>query len=172
MIIMLNDLTTSLAIETDPERLQIKGVHVEPLMAASNEFWGETSLFDPTPRRDAGEVGSPEPIVTAAAISRGEDRDGRLGARASRMVVVGNAAMIDLHRETAQVDPLGYDFFSSMLNWVLNRENLAGITAKRVGTYQINLSAEGSQSVLVVILLGLPLVVASLAAAVWAARRS
>ena len=170
--IILSEQSESLGLETDPARLRAANLDVVPLLAARSDYWGEVKFYEDEPRRDDGDAGDPDLVVIAASIEKGAQRDQRLGAFSSRMVVAGNASLLDPDRESGRASPLGYDLVSSSLNWILNREELIGITAKRTESYHIKLGSSATAKILLLCLGLLPGAVFMFALFMWSVRRA
>jgi hypothetical protein len=162
----------TLRLEEDSRRLRAGSLEVTPLAFARTDYWGESRPDEPTPRRDEADTGAPDPLILAASIERGAQQDQRLSAAASRLVVVGNAALIDPDRETTRVNPVAYDFVSSSLSWLLDRDDLIGIASRRLPGYHLNLAPGHTAKILGLCLGLLPASVLSLLIAVWSVRRS
>jgi hypothetical protein len=121
-----------------------EGLHVESLIKAADGFWGETDYnvdiagggrVEFLPSKDI----SP-PLVLAAAVERGSVDDPRVDVGGGRMVVVGNADFI--HTDAlSQVEP-NVDLLVTSINWLLDRDNLAGVAPKSVRTFSLNLTEE------------------------------
>ena len=112
---VLSGQTQSLKMETEEDFLRARGVWIEPLLYAGPRYWGETRYMQELPVFDAEDT--PPPVVVAASIDRGAVRDARLRVISSRMVVVGNATLLD--PETRSVS--NADFLSAALNWMTSR---------------------------------------------------
>ncbi|MEI6351363.1 MAG: GldG family protein [Verrucomicrobiota bacterium] len=118
------------------ERVKANNIKLQPLIQASKGFWGETQFeiagggifFDP--KEDHS-----NPIV-AASVEKGALSDERVQVDSSRLIVVGNATFIG---NTAMTEA-DLDFFLSGLNWLLDREQLIGITPKPVRNLSLNLT--------------------------------
>jgi len=162
----------TLRIEEDNRILRAGALEVTPLAFASSDFWGESRPEDPAPRRDPADTGAPDPLILAASIERGAQQDQRLSATVSRLVVAGNAALIDPDRESTRANPVAYDFVSSSLSWLLNREELIGIASRRLPGYHLDLAPGQTAKILGLCLGLLPAAVLTLLLAVWSARRS
>jgi len=162
----------TLRLEEDSRVLRAGALEVTPLVLARPDYWGETRPDDPAPRRDAADTGEPDPLILAASIERGGQQDQRLGAASSRIIAVGNAALIDPDRETTRVSPVAYDFISSSLSWLLDREELIGIASRRRPGYHLDLAPGHTAKILGLCLGLLPAAVLTLLLAVWSARRA
>ncbi len=168
--VVFPEQTRSLELETEPNRLRQAMVDVNWLAVANPEYWSEANYDEPSPHRDASDIGYPEPIVVAAAVERGAQKDERLGSTSSRLVVAGNPALIDPQPGTSSV--AAYDFVSSSLNWVLNREELIGITSREIDSYQIQMSSANTTRIFWIVLGLLPGAVLMFALFMWSARRA
>jgi len=162
----------TLRLEEDSRTLRAGALDVTPLAFARPDYWGESRPDDPSPRRDAQDTGEPDPLILAASIERGALTDQRLSAVASRLIVIGNAALIDPDRQTTRVNPVAYDFISSSLSWLLNREELIGIASRRLPGYRVDLAPGHTAKILALCLGLLPAAVFTLLLAVWSARRA
>jgi len=164
--------TKTLRLEEDSRVLRAAALEVTPLAFAGTDYWGESRPDDSAPRRDEADTLEPDPLILAASIERGAQQDQRLSAAASRLIVVGNAALIDPDRETIRVNPVAYDFVSSSLSWLLSREELIGIASRRLPGYHLELAPGHTAKILGLCLGLLPAAVLTLLLAVWSARRA
>lgn len=164
--ISLPGQTRSLQVRESDEQLKAANIEAYPLMAASERFWGELNHLEELPVADAADV--TQDVIVAASIERGALSDERLKAESSRMVVVGNAAML----EPQQASAVSRDFIASSLNWMLSREKLIGITAKPRQNYRVELSPTQSQVVFWSTTFVLPALVLCLGLTIWSGRRS
>lgn len=164
--------TKTLRLEEDSRLLRAGALEVVPLALAPADYWGESRPEDAEPRRDPADTGAPDPLYLAAAVQRGAQQDQRLSASASRLVIIGNAALIDPDRETTRVNPVAYDFISSSLSWLLNREELIGIASRRLPGYHLDLAPGHTAKILGLCLGLMPAAVLALLLTVWSARRS
>ena len=170
--VTLPEQSKTLRLEEDSRVLRAAALEVTPLVLARPDYWGETRPEDPAPRRDPADTGEPDPLILAASIERGGQQDQRLSAAASRIIAVGNAALIDPDRETTRVNPVAYDFVSSSLSWLLDREELIGIASRRLPGYHLELAPGHTAKILGLCLGLLPAAVLTLLLAVWSARRA
>ena len=127
--------TQSLSLQGD--RVKAGNIKLQPLIQASKGFWGETQFeitggggiyFDP-------KADHSNPVV-AASVEKGALSNERIQVDSSRLIVVGNATFIG---NTALTEA-DLDFFLSGLNWLLDREQLIGITPKAVRNLSLNLT--------------------------------
>ncbi len=156
----------SLALAMSDEGLKQQGIAVAPLITAAPRYWGETSYLDDLP------VVSPEdtlpPVYLAAAAERGSVEDERLRVDSARLVVVGNASLLDRQTRLAQ----NQDFIAASLNWMLNRERLIGITPKPKGQYRVQLTPRQHDLLFWITAFCAPALVLMFGFSVWAGRRA
>jgi len=157
--------TQSLDLKTDSPELRAKQVTVTPLIDATERFWGETRYLMDLPVADEGDT--KPPVHLAASIERGQVSDERLRVDSARMVVVGNALLLDPDTRLA----VHQDFIAASLNWMMNRERLIGITPKRKQTFRLELANEHRQMIFWVTALLFPGAVLMLGMMVWSHRR-
>jgi hypothetical protein len=172
----LSGITTQLlgptqSFQLDPKRGQTKSIRLIPLLKSVKEFWGETEFLSPNetpafdPTRD-----HPGPLDLAAAIEKGAVTDRRVNVETSRMIVVGNALWLsDDGLRQAQI---GLDFALNSLNWLLNREQLIGITPKEKNLVRLDLTEKQLQQIALIVLVAIPGIVALTGFGVWITRRS
>ncbi|MBX7211860.1 MAG: GldG family protein [Verrucomicrobiaceae bacterium] len=165
-VISLAGQSESLDLRLEDRALAEQSVVVRPLIDAAERYWGETQYLADLPV--AGDDDAKPPVHIAAAVERGAAADQRVGIDSSRMVVVGNALLLDPKLQVA----VGRDFVSGSLNWMINREKLAGVTPKQKGSYRIHISEQQHRNLFWLSALLMPGVVLGLGFLVWAARRA
>lgn len=158
--------TQSLALDTDAAALNTRHLLVTPLVDAADRFWGEVDYGAELPVVDSGDT--KPPVHIAASVERGAVSDERLRVDSARMVVVGNATMLDPATRLG----VHQDFISSSLNWMLNRERLTGITPKRKAAFRIHLTDEQRKQIFWVTCFLMPAAVLGMGLLVWSHRRS
>lgn len=158
--------TQSLELAADEGKLRELGLDVKPLMTASPRYWGERSYLDDLPV--AGEGDTKPPVYLAASVERGAVQDERLRVDSARLVVVGNATLLDAQTRV----PVNQDFLAGSVNWMLNRERLIGITPKRKHQYRVQLTDRQRELVFWITTLLAPAVVLGIGFSVWAKRRA
>lgn len=157
----------SLDVRFDDEYLQNQNILVHPLIGASDRYWGEKNYLEDLPVVD--DEDTREPIYIAASVERGSVADERLRVDGCRMVVVGNASMLD--KKTALA--VNRDFVAASLNWMINREKLiGGIPAKLKHSYRIQLSPRQNELIFWITSITMPGLVLVLGMLVWASRRA
>jgi hypothetical protein len=158
--------TESLELRFDDEYLKNQGITVHPLMGATNRYWGEKNYLEELPV--AEEEDTRKDIFLAASVERGTITDERLRVDSCRMVVLGNAALLD--RQSALA--VNRDFIAASLNWILNREKLIGITPKPRSNYRIQLTQKQNEIIFWSTTFVLPATVLCIGLMVWASRRA
>lgn len=163
---MLSGQTQSLNLKLESAELRARHVEVRPLMQATDRYWGETSYDVELPV--IGERDTRPPVYLAASVERGAVSDERLRVDSSRMVVVGNASMLD------PMTRLGVhqDFIASSLNWMINRERLIGATMKRKQFFRIQLTDDQRKQFFLVTSILMPGAMLALGMLVWSHRRA
>ncbi len=162
----LSGQTLSLALETNETKLREQSLQVTPLITAAKRFWGETSYLDELPL--LGENDTPLPVHVAASVERGGLQDETFRVDSARLVVAGNASMLDKDTRLA----VNQDFLTASVNWMLNRERLIGITAKQKRQYRIQLNDHQRDLVFWITTLCGPALVMMFGISVWAKRRA
>jgi len=156
----------SLEVRYDDEFLRNQNITVQPLIGATERYWGERNYLEDLPVADEGDTR--QPIFLAASVERGMVSDERLRVDSCRMVIVGNAALLDKKSALA----VNRDFVAASLNWIVNREKLIGITPKTKRSYRIQLSQRQSEVIFWTTTVVLPGLVLGFGFIVWASRRA
>jgi ABC-type uncharacterized transport system involved in gliding motility auxiliary subunit len=137
------------------------------LIQAAPEFWGETKFGEKDTNFDEKEDNKP-PLYLAACVTRGAANDDRFTADTSRMVVISNTDFLDPSRQRAE----NIDFLASSVNWLMNRQALAGIGPRSLGTYKLPLLDAQVSFINRVNLFFLPALLSVIGAFVWSSRRA
>lgn len=156
----------SLELHFDDEYLKNQNINVHPLIGATDRYWGEKNYLEDLPVADEEDV--KKNVFLAASVERGSITDERLRVDSCRMVIVGNAALLDKQSALA----VNRDFISASLNWILNREKLIGITPKPKRNYRIQLTQKQGEIIFWSTTLVMPAIVLCLGLMVWASRRA
>lgn len=158
--------TQSLALQTESAELASRQIDVQPLINATERYWGEIDYTEPLPVADRADTRPP--VHLAASVERGAVGDERLRVDSARMVVVGNALLLDPATRLASHQ----DFVSASLNWMMNRERLMGIPPKRRQNYRLELTQQQRQQIFWVTALLMPGAVLGMGFLVWSFRRA
>jgi hypothetical protein len=158
----------SQSLELRPGAPEVRQQHIEivGLMDADERYWGETRYLQELPRVDNEDT--KPPVHIAASVERGHVSDERLRVDSSRMVVVGNALILEPATRLA----VHQDFIAASLNWMMNRERLIGITPKRKQTFRIELTDDQRKHTFWITGALMPLSVLMLGFLVWSHRRA
>ena len=156
----------SLDVRFNDEYLQNQNILVHPLIGATERYWGEKNYLEDLPVVD--DEDTPQPVYLAASVESGSVADVRLSVDGCRMVVVGNASLLD--RKTALA--VNRDFVAASLNWIVNRDRVSGIPAKLKQSYRIQLNPRQNELIFWITSITLPGLVLMLGMLVWASRRA
>lgn len=169
VLTVLGGQTQSLELAGEESDLvKEQSLRVSPLMRAADRFWGERDYLEALPVAEPEAGDTLAPVEVAAAVERGAATDVRLRLDSSRMVVVGNAEM--LNPQTMLVE--SRDFASAALNWMISRERLLGIPAKPKFAYRIQLTPKQNQSLFALTAFLMPALALMLGWLIWLGRRS
>jgi hypothetical protein len=162
----LGGATSSLEVREDAPELQTRRIQPLGLIEAAAGFWGETKFGDGKETFDEMEDNAP-PFFLAAGVIRGAESDDRFAAESSRMVVVANTDFLDPRNHRAE----NLDFLASSVNWLIGREQLAGIGPRSLRNYKLPLLDAQVGFINRVNLFFLPAFLLITAAFVWSSRR-
>ena len=167
-IVRFGGQTQSLEIDhLREEELEGRGIAVHELLQADDRrFWGETDYLRDPPVFDQKEDSRRGP-VTGVYTEMGVMQDAQLRVDSSRMVVLGNATMLD-----PPLDIASYDLATSIINWMLDRDELVGIAPKEKQWFRLEISDVQSQRMFQIIIMALPLSVVCFGLFVWSMRRA
>lgn len=156
----------SLEVRFDDEYLKNQNIAPQPLMGATERYWGERNYLEDLPIVD--DEDTKQPIYLAASVERGSVVDETQRIESCRMVVVGNSSLLDKKSALA----VNRDFVSGSLNWIANRENLIGITPKLKHSYRIQLNQRQGELIFWITTIIFPAFVLCFGMMVWASRRA
>lgn len=142
---------------------------VQPLVRGVEGFWGETEYSNPEesgvffdPKKDHG-----QPLHLAVSVEKGALSDTRVQVDSSRLVVIGNGSYL---ANEVLTEP-GIDFTLAAFNWLLDREDLIGIAPKESRKFTLTLTDEQVRNIALIVMVGIPAVIAMLGFASHASRR-
>lgn len=164
----LPNQTRSLKFLTGTEKQRAEKIQITPLLSPTEAFWGEINFNEKLPRNDEGEDNG-APLYVAASLERGAASDPRVQMQSSRMIVVGNAGLVE-----PPPTPLNYDFVTRSLNWMLHREVTAvndSSTDKARRKFSIPITPAQWQRVFIVTTVVLPLAALMAGLVIWSTRR-
>lgn len=159
--------SSSLEVREGAEDLMNRQINPIGLIEASKGFWGETRFGEGKEAFDEKEDNA-APLHLAACVTRGAASDDRFSADTSRMVIASNTDFLDPARQRAE----NIDFLASSVNWLVNRESLAGIGPRSLGTYKLPILDAQVSFINRVNLFFLPAFLVLIGAFVWSSRRA
>lgn len=159
--------SSSLRVDENDERLTNQGVTAFPLLEAGPDYYGETKFDKPSPAFNQGEDYE-APLVIAAAAERGNANDLDSAKKTSRLGVLTNMEMI-MPKNTR---PDQRDFIKSVLLWMTNREELAGIGPRNDLTVKIEWDEKAKSIIEILAVIILPLLSLLIGLIFWRSRRS
>ena len=159
--------TSSLDVREGAEDLMNRQINPIGLIQVAPAFWGETKFGEKDTSFDEKEDTAP-PLFLAACVTRGAASDDRFAADTSRMVVVANTDFLNPDQQRAE----NIDFLASSVNWLMNRQALAGIGPRSLGTYKLPLLDAQVSFINRVNLFFLPAFLFVIGAFVWSSRRA
>jgi hypothetical protein len=158
--------SSSLEVREDAPELQTKRIQPLGLIEVSPGFWGETKFGDGKETFNEVEDNAP-PFYLAAGVIRGAESDDRFAADSSRLLVVSNTDFLDPRHHLAE----NLDFLASSVNWLVGREQLAGIGPRSLDKYKLPLLDVQVSFINRVNLFFLPAFLLIIGAFVWTSRR-
>lgn len=166
----LGGQTQSLNVLENDDLLKSANIHPRPLMLAGDGYWGESDFnaeeISYNPDEDNGR---PDLVYTAASVEKGAMGDVNLEQQTSRLVVAGNANLISPEGNTTKV---AADFTMAAMNWVMNREEIIGISPRKPTAFSLNISDAAFGLLQSVMIFILPLLAIIAGIVVWMRRRA
>jgi hypothetical protein len=159
--------SSSLEVREGAEDLMNRQINPIGLIEVSKGFWGESRFGEGKETYDEKEDHA-APLHLAACVTRGAASDDRFASDTSRMIVISNTDFLDPARQRAE----NIDFLASSVNWLVNRESLAGIGPRSLGTYKLPILDAQVSFINRVNLFFLPAFLLLIGALVWSSRRA
>lgn len=164
---VLEGATSSLEVRQNSEDLINRQISPMPLIEAAEGFWGETKFGGKNVGFDEKED-TKAPLYLAAAVTRGAANNDKFAEDTSRMVVIANTDFLAQDKQRAE----NIDFLASSANWLMNRQSLAGIGPRSLGTYKLPILEAQVSFINRVNLFFLPAFLAVAGALIWSSRRA
>ncbi len=138
-------------------------------LAMTKEGWAEFN-FNQNPARFDADADRAAPVSVAVAVERGAGEGIQLELQPTRIVVVGDS---DFVSNGALAGGVGgnVDFLMNAVNWLIAREELLAIGAKAPIDLRLDMDDKQARVAFLLMVGGLPLVVAAFGAGVWFTRR-
>jgi hypothetical protein len=165
--------TQSLAL--DQAGTTTKNIKLTPILESGEGFWGETEYTSGEATRAAPVFFDPSkdkmgPLTLGVAVEKGGLEDPRVKVETARMVVFGNSGFV--LDEGLRVSDVGIDLTVNALNWLVNREQIAGIAPKPKEPVRLSLDENQLRKLAMTVVLVIPGCVALIGFAAWWKRRS
>ena len=162
----------SQSMHVDASKAASAKVRSVQLLTTTADYWGETEYVANTPQPASKDAQKDHlgPLTLGVALERGALQDPRVKVETGRMVLVGNAGF--LSNEGLRVSDIGIDFAIHSLNWLINREQLAGIPPKPKQALNLSLNEAQMARIALSVICVIPTAVALIGLAVWLRRRS
>jgi len=162
------------SIEGNAEMSKSGEVRYIPLIEAAEHFWGETNHVE---IQDGKVLPVKEPhsdhtkqLILGLAVEKGGLADKLVKVEASRLVVVGNASVLDVEGMKVAAENNMY-FGLNALNWLLDRKVGAGIPPKPKSTQILMLETSKIRNLSLATIICVPAIVAIFGCLVWWQRR-
>lgn len=124
---MFEGASATLEVREDAEDLERRRIEPFPLIQAHDKY-------DATLLNGSGMTNPPHYL--AASVSRGNERSDTIGDQTSRMIILSNSSFLKpRHRHAEHID-----FLRNTTNWLVGREELAGIGPLPVRRYKLGLT--------------------------------
>ncbi|MEY5027498.1 MAG: hypothetical protein RLZZ244_3026 [Verrucomicrobiota bacterium] len=168
--LQLAGLTQSLLV--DPAKAGAQKIRTFPLLTAPSEFWGETEYVPRDPRPASKDPAKDHigPLTLAIAAEKGGLDDPKVKVETSRMLLVGNAAFAS--NDGLRVAEAGLDLLVNGVNWLVNREQLAGIAPKAKRAVPLSLNEKQMGRLALCVMGVIPCLVALVGVIAWWKRRA
>lgn len=139
---------------------------VVALAFSSLAGWAESDLEAAVAEFDMN-TDRPGPVSIAVAVEKGPVPGIDVQIRSTRMVIFGDSDFVS----NGALAGGGMDLFMSSLNWLLERDEAIGIAARPFETSQLLINKRQLNQLFVMLVIGLPMIIACLGLLVWARRR-
>src|SRR6478609_2411180 len=157
-------------VSNDLGRSLDDGLSVKKLIATSPNAWGEAGyriknvMPSYTPGQDAkGDLG------VMVISERLKPADLQFSVRGGRLAVIGTGDLVTNNRI---INPGNLNLFLATVNWTVDRDTQLNIPVRPIQKFQLALGAEELVHLRLILLLGLPGIVALIGLAVYWTRRS
>ncbi len=155
--------------ETLLEGTQADRPRVTVLASNSADGWEEMNLNQTPPKYEEG-VDVPGPNPVAIAIEKGAVAGIDIELKPTRMVIIGDSDFVSNGSLKGGIGG-NVDFFMSAMNWLVERESIMAIAPKAPGKLELGMTPERKSLAFVVMVLGVPSIVAFIGFVVWLRRR-
>ncbi len=159
--------SASLEVREGADDLIDRRIYPVGIFEVNPDYWGETRFGNGKETFDPREDNDP-PLYLAASTTRGAQADDRFAGETARMVVVSNIDFLNPIHHRAE----NMDFLASSVNWLVGREDLAGIGPRSLRTYKLPLYQAQASFINRINLIFIPAALFLIGAFVWSSRRA
>ncbi|MFH1067518.1 MAG: Gldg family protein [bacterium] len=162
----------SLTVREQPNRpVDQNAPEVTVLIQTTEKAWGETAYADlqkpsAAPKFDKNKDRA-GPLPLAVVIDTGAVQGGQVSLQGAKIVAVGASNFL----LDSQLGALQADFFLNAMNWMLQKQQALGITAKVPQEFKLTLTEAQRQTLALFILIIIPFCGAASGVFVWWSRR-
>ena len=142
---------------------------VTVLASNSTDGWEEMNLNQTPPKYEDG-IDVPGPNPVALAIEKGAVAGIDIELKPTRMVIIGDSDFVANGTLKGGIGG-NVDFFMSAMNWLVERESIMAIAPKMPGKLELNMNLDQKRLAFVILVLGMPVLVAFIGFVVWLRRR-
>jgi ABC-type uncharacterized transport system involved in gliding motility auxiliary subunit len=163
------------AIDAVPGRNFVEGAaadepRVYVLALTTEKGWVEMDLDESPPRMDA-KVDRPGPVPIAVAVEKGPVSGMDVEIKPTRIVVMGDSMFVS-NWGLKSMFASNKDFFMSAMNWLVEREELMGISSRMPGDLRLDMDRDQLRMLFLIAVAGVPAIVAIAGIFVWLRRRA
>ena len=137
---------------------------------ATEKGWVEMDLDESPPRMDA-KVDRPGPVPIAVAVEKGPVSGMDVEIKPTRIVVMGDSMFVS-NWGLKSMFASNKDFFMSAMNWLVEREELMGISSRMPGDLRLDMDRDQLRMLFLIAVAGVPAIVAIAGIFVWLRRRA
>lgn len=159
--------SSSLDVREGADDLATRQINPIGLIQAVPSYWGESRFGAKDTFFDEKEDTAP-PLYLAACVTRGAANDDRYSSDISRMIVMSNIDFLSPEHQQAE----NIDFLASSVNWLMNRQSLAGIGPRSLATYKLPLLEAQVSFINRVNIFFIPAFLMLIGLFVWSSRRA
>lgn len=159
--------SASLEVRENADDLLDRRIYPVGIFEVDPNFWGETRFGSGKESYDEREDNA-GPLYLAASTTRGAQGDDRFANETARMVVINNIDFLNPIHQRAE----NMDFLASSVNWLVGRDDLAGIGPRSLPVYKLPLYQAQASFINRINLIFIPAALFLIGAFVWSSRRA
>ncbi|MGB1260353.1 MAG: hypothetical protein ACPG6P_09955, partial [Akkermansiaceae bacterium] len=164
---IFDGVSSSLEIRENDDQLLNKRIFPMALVQAADGWWGETryQLAEAEYNKEEDYAG---PLYLSAAVIRGQASSDDTAQLVSKMMIIANSDFLSADNMRSEQA----DFVQSGVNWLVGREDLIGVGARKSHRHKITLLDSHSSYIGKIVLFFLPATAIFLALVIWNTRRA